>query len=190
MPSFSIGDKVRVVAAYQSYSASIEQPPPVGLEGTVIHMERDETPLVQFPPEYSSGHDGDGRGNGRSCWYFWEMGYLELIIPKTIEEKVLDKIKLLDERYAAHMKLKKETEHYAKTNPVTSVESDIERYEYRTYSLGAFRRYYPETLSIPASVQECERPRLISRSDAPQAPRTANSSRVPQGLTLPRWYGN
>lgn len=186
MPSFSLGDKVRVIAAYPTSAGSIEQPPPVGLEGIVIHIDG-ETPLVQFSPEYSSGHDGDGMGNGRGCWYFWEIGYLELSIPKTIEEKVLDKIKLLDERYAAHMKLKKETEHYAKTNPVTSVESDIEQYEYRTYSLEAFRRYYPETLSIPASVQERQRPSQVSRSATPQAPRPANPSRVPSWLSRNWW---
>lgn len=106
-----VGDRVICILPFQTY-------PEVGSMGTVVFAE--ETPTIEFDEPFEKGHNGyrNGRGRGRPghCWNFWDgaNGYIEKVDANTkapshekrTKQKVLAKIKLLEQRFETRQKEK------------------------------------------------------------------------------------
>lgn len=74
---FKVGDRVELLKADRFIG------PKVGWAGTVIAI-RESSYLVEFDNKFSTGHDGEGRGKDRHCWWVCATDIKNVTLEKII----------------------------------------------------------------------------------------------------------
>lgn len=105
-----VGDRVKCLVVSDGNSTTLEK------EGTIIDIVSGRgnhfVPVIEFDVPIKGGHgggiDNSSGGKPKHCWNCWDYSesikYFELVKAMSTQEKVLAKIKKLDEDYKLRMK--------------------------------------------------------------------------------------